>query len=106
MPINRIFEAHVDRRQDAVALVADDRRLTYAELDRYANQLAQRLRTLGERPCVRVGVLMERSLEMVGALLGVLKSGAASVPHGAAYPRDLLTFMLEDADVEHEGKEV
>ncbi len=99
MPIHRIFEAHVARRPDTVALVADDRRLTYAELDRYANQLAQRLRTLGARPGVRVGVLMERSLEMVVALLGVLKSGAAYVPLGAAYPRDLLAFMLEDADV-------
>ena len=99
MPIHRIFEAHVARRPDAVALVADDRRLTYAELDRYANHLAQRLRTLGARPGVRVGVLMERSLEMVVALLGVLKSGAAYVPLGAAYPRDLLAFMLEDADV-------
>src|SRR5205809_147605 len=99
MPIHRIFEAHVARRPDAVALVADDRRLTYAELDRYANQLAQRLRTLGARPGVRVGVLVERAVEMVVALLGVLKSGAAYVPLGAAYPRDLLTFMLEDADV-------
>jgi amino acid adenylation domain-containing protein len=73
--------------------------LTYAELDRRANQLAHYLRTLGVRPEVSVGVCMERSLELPIALLGVLKAGGAYLPLDPAYPRERLTYMLEDAQV-------
>jgi amino acid adenylation domain-containing protein len=81
---------------DAVALEADDRTLTYRELNRRANQLAHYLRALGVGPDMFVAVCMERSLDMVVALLGVLKAGGAYVPLDISYPPVRLAFMLED----------
>jgi len=81
---------------DAVALVADDRMLTYREVNRRANQLAHYLRALGVGPDILVAVCMERSLDMVVALLGVLKAGGAYVPLDTSYPPLRLAFMLED----------
>src|SRR5205085_2193053 len=68
--------------------------LTYDELDRRANQLAHHLRSLGVGPDVAVGVCMERSLQLVVALLGVLKAGGAYVPLDPSYPPERLAFML------------
>jgi amino acid adenylation domain-containing protein len=81
---------------DAVALVADNRMLTYGELNRRANQLAHYLRALDVGPDMLVAVCMERSLDMVVALLGVLKAGGAYVPLDPTYPPLRLKFMLED----------
>jgi len=72
-------------------------RLSYRELDRRANQLAHHLRSLGVGPEVRVGLCLERSLEMVVGLLGVLKAGGAYVPARPGYPADRLAYMLGDA---------
>lgn len=71
--------------------------LTYADLDRRANQLAHYLRTLGIGPEVRVGIYLERSLDMLVALLGVLKAGGAYVPLDPGYPHERLAFMLADS---------
>src|SRR5262249_22273394 len=73
--------------------------LTYAELNRRANQLAHRLRKLGVGPEMLVGICMERCLELLIGLLGVLKAGAAYVPLDPTYPRQRLAAMLDDAQV-------
>ncbi|HYO62019.1 MAG TPA: amino acid adenylation domain-containing protein [Pyrinomonadaceae bacterium] len=95
--LHELFERQAARTPDAVAVAFEGERLTYDALNRRANQLARRLRAHGVGPESRVGVLMERSTEMVVALLGVLKSGAAYVPLDAQYPRERLSFMLRDA---------
>ena len=82
-----------------MALECQGERLTYRELNGRANRLARCLKELGVGPEVLVGVLVERSLEMVASLLAVLKAGGAYVPLDPAYPKERLAFMLEDAKV-------
>ncbi|HEY0097574.1 MAG TPA: amino acid adenylation domain-containing protein [Pyrinomonadaceae bacterium] len=96
--IHQLFEARVEETPEAVALLFDAQTMTYAELNRRANQLAHSLQGRGIAPEVRVGILMDRSLEMVVAILGVLKAGGAYVPLDPAYPKDRLAFMLHDSD--------
>jgi amino acid adenylation domain-containing protein/non-ribosomal peptide synthase protein (TIGR01720 family) len=91
------FEQWADRTPDAVAVVAAGEALTYAELDRRANQFARRLRALGVTVDSKVGLCAERSPEMIVGLLGILKAGAAYVPLDPAYPAERLAFMVEDA---------
>jgi amino acid adenylation domain-containing protein len=95
--VHELFEAQVDRIPDAVALVLGDQQLTYGELNRRANQLAHFLRGLGVGSESLVGICLERSFEMVIALLGILKAGAAYVPLDTGYPKERLSFMIEDA---------
>ncbi|HYH79200.1 MAG TPA: amino acid adenylation domain-containing protein, partial [Longimicrobium sp.] len=95
--IHALFEAQVERRPDAVAVVAEGDALTYAELNAHANQLAHHLRTLGAGPDARVALCMERGVEMMVGLLGVLKAGAAYVPLDPSYPEDRLRHMLADS---------
>jgi amino acid adenylation domain-containing protein len=97
--IHELFEAQVERTPDAVAVVYEDKQLSYRELNRRANQLAHHLRRLGVGPEVLVGVCMERSLEMLLGLLGTLKAGGAYLPLDPTYPGERLAFMLEDAKV-------
>jgi amino acid adenylation domain-containing protein len=97
--VHELFEAQAAKTPDAVALVFGGERLSYTELDRRANRLAHALRRLGVGPEVLVGVLTERSVEMVVGLLAVLKAGGAYVPADPAYPAERLAFMLEDARV-------
>jgi non-ribosomal peptide synthetase component F len=92
--IHELFQAQAARTPGAVAVRFEEESLTYRELNERANRLAHHLRGLGVGPEVRVGVLMERSLEMVVALLAVLKAGGAYVPLDPAYPADRLAFML------------
>jgi amino acid adenylation domain-containing protein len=98
--IHQLFAAQVTRTPDVVALTYGAQQLTYAELDRRANQLAQHLRALGVGPELRVGIAMARSPELVIALLGTLKAGGAYVPLDPSYPPDRLTFMLSDAQAQ------
>ncbi len=95
----QLFEAQVERTPDAVAVSMGRKALRYSELNARANQLARHLQTLGAKPGVTVGIGLERSLEMVIALMAVLKTGAAYVPLDPEFPRDRLRFMTQDASV-------
>jgi amino acid adenylation domain-containing protein len=97
--LHELFEAQVERTPDAIAVVYEDQQLSYRELNEQGNQLAHYLRKLGVGPEKTVGVLMERSLEMVIGLLGILKAGGAYVPFDTAYPKERLAFMLDDSQV-------
>lgn len=94
--VHQAFEAQADRTPDAVALVDDGRSLTYRELDRRANQLANALIAQGTQPDQMIGIYVERSIEMMVGLLGILKAGAAYVPMDPSYPGERIAIMLED----------
>ncbi|ASR33933.1 non-ribosomal peptide synthetase [Prauserella marina] len=91
------FAANVARDPDAIAVVADDAELSYRELDERSDRLAARLREHGSGPEQFVAVAIPRSAELVVALLGVLKSGAAYLPLDLDYPADRIAFMLADS---------
>lgn len=95
--VHQLFEEQVERTPDAVALVFEGQSMTYHELNGRANQLAWHLRSLGADPNVLVGLCVERSLEMVVGLLGILKAGSAYLPLEPAFPLERLVFMAEDA---------
>ncbi|HET9786604.1 MAG TPA: amino acid adenylation domain-containing protein, partial [Pyrinomonadaceae bacterium] len=95
--IHQLFEAQATHTPEAVALVYENEQLTYAQLNARSNQLAHYLRTLGVGAETLVGVCTDRSIDMVVALLGVLKSGGAYLPLDPSYPRERLSFMLADA---------
>ena len=97
--LHELVEAQVARTPEATAVVFGDERLSYRELDRRANRLAGRLRALGVGPDIRVGVCLERSLDLVVALLGVLKAGGAYVPLDPDHPPRRLAWILADAQV-------
>nr|WP_244172052.1 non-ribosomal peptide synthetase [Myxococcus virescens] len=97
--LSALFEAQVQRTPDAVAVEYEDRRLTYGELNRRANQLAHHLRAMGVGPEVRVGLCVERSLELVVSVLGILKAGGVYVPLDASYPLERLAWMKAEAGV-------
>ena len=94
--LSNLFEAQVERTPDAEALVFRDERLSYRVLNRLANQVAQRLRALGVGPESLVALCLERSIEMVVGILGILKSGGSYVPLDPAYPKKRLAFILDD----------
>ena len=95
--LHALVEAQVERTPDAVAVEFEGQQLTYRELDQRANQLAHALRERGVGPETRVGLCVERSLEMAVGLLGILKAGGAYMPLDAGYPPARLAFMLEDS---------
>ncbi|MEH1814616.1 MAG: MupA/Atu3671 family FMN-dependent luciferase-like monooxygenase [Nostoc sp.] len=97
--IHELFAQQVELTPDAVAVVFEDEQLTYHELNQRANCLAHHLRKLGVTSEALVGIYMERSLEIVLAMLAVLKAGGAYLPLDPTYPKERLTFMLEDAGV-------
>ncbi|MUG92217.1 amino acid adenylation domain-containing protein [Scytonema sp. UIC 10036] len=97
--LHQLFETQVERTPDAVAVVFEEKQMTYQELNQRANQLAHHLQVLGVKPEVLVGVYLERSLDMVVSILGILKAGGAYVPLDPTYPKERLAFMQEDAQV-------
>ena len=97
--IQQLFEVQVEQTPEAVAVVCENGQLTYRELNRRANQLAHFLQKLGVGSESRVGISLERSLEMIVGLLGILKAGGAYVPLDPAYPRERLAYMIEDAGI-------
>jgi amino acid adenylation domain-containing protein/thioester reductase-like protein len=95
--IHQLLENQALLNPDAIAVVFQDEQLTYQELNNKANQVAHYLQSLGVKPETFVGVCIERSLEMVIALLGVLKAGGAYIPLDPSYPSDRIAFMIEDS---------
>jgi amino acid adenylation domain-containing protein len=97
--IHQLFEAQAAHTPDAVAVVFEEQELTYHELNIEANKLAHHLQARGVGPEVLVGIYVERSLEMVVGLLGIIKAGGAYVPLDPAYPQERLAFILRDAQI-------
>ncbi|KST68530.1 non-ribosomal peptide synthetase [Mastigocoleus testarum] len=97
--IHELFADRVKEKPNAIALSFKDQQLTYQELNFRANKLARYLQRLGVRPEVRVGICVERSLEMVVGLLGILKAGGAYVALDSAYPQERLNFMVSDSQI-------
>ncbi len=95
---HQLFEKQAAERPGAVAAEFGARRLSYRELDEHAERLASRLRSLGVKPEVPVGIYLERSLEMLVAVLGVLKAGGAFVPLDPMLPAERIGFVLEDSE--------
>ena len=102
--IHELFEQQAERTPEAVAVQYEEQQLTYAQLNAKANQLAHRLRAMRDaagapvvKPDTLVAISVERSLEMVVGLLGILKAGAAYVPVDPEYPQDRIAYVLQDA---------
>nr|VFJ54372.1 MAG: amino acid adenylation domain-containing protein [Candidatus Kentron sp. FW] len=97
--VHELFEAQAAKTPDAVAVIFEDKEISYGELNARANRLAHRLRKLGVGPEVLVGLFVARSADMVVGLLAILKAGGAYVPLDPEYPVDRLAFMAGDADL-------
>ncbi|MBD2494898.1 non-ribosomal peptide synthetase [Nostoc sp. FACHB-280] len=97
--IHQLFEAQVEQTPNAVAVIFENHQLTYKEVNEQANQIANYLQEIGVKPDDIVGVCMQRSLELVPALLAILKAGGAYLPLDPTYPKERLAFMLTDAQV-------
>ncbi|WP_010446051.1 condensation domain-containing protein, partial [Pseudomonas asplenii] len=97
LPLHALFEARVAKCGDSVAVVDEQGSLSYEALNRQANRIAHRLIELGVGPDDRVAICVDRSVQMLAGLLGILKAGAAYVPLDPYFPRDRLTYMLESS---------
>ena len=97
--VHQLFEEQVERTPEAIALIFEERELTYRELNERANQLAHYLRGLGVEPETLVGLYLDRSPELIVGILGILKAGCAYMPMDITYPKQRLEFMLSDAAV-------
>jgi amino acid adenylation domain-containing protein/thioester reductase-like protein len=97
--IHQLVEHQAAQTPDAIAVTFQDQRLTYQQLNEKANQVAHYLQTLGVQSETFVGVCIERSFEMVIALLGILKAGGAYVPLDPSYPSERIAFMIEDSQL-------
>jgi amino acid adenylation domain-containing protein len=97
--IHQLFEEQVEQTPGNVAVVLEDKKLTYRELNARANQLAHYLQKLGVGPEVLVGICVERSPEMVIGLMGILKAGGAYVPLDPNHPQERLVFMMSDSKI-------
>ena len=95
--VHQLFEAQVEQVPDSVAVIFEQDRLTYRELNSRANQLAHHLQGVGIGPEDLVGVALDRSLELIVGLVGVLKAGAAYLPLDPAYPVERLAYLTADA---------
>ncbi|MEH2433564.1 MAG: amino acid adenylation domain-containing protein [Nostoc sp.] len=97
--IHQLFEYQVEKTPEQIAVIFEDKQVSYQELNQRANQLAHYLQTLNVQPEVLVGICLERSLEMIVGLLAILKAGGAYVPLDPAYPSERLALMLEDSQL-------
>jgi amino acid adenylation domain-containing protein len=97
--IHEIFADQVQQTPDAIAVVFEEQKLTYKELNTRANQLAHYLQTLGVKPEVLVGICLERSIEMIVGILGILKAGGAYVPLDPNYPQERLNLIFQDTQL-------
>lgn len=94
------FEAQVEQTPDSIALTFESETVTYAALNRRANQIAHFLRNRGAGPEVQIGLCMDRCIDMVAGLLGILKAGGAYVPLDPGYPPERLAFMIRDSQTQ------
>ncbi|MHC5719416.1 MAG: AMP-binding protein, partial [Nostoc sp.] len=94
--VHRLFEEQVERTPNSIAVTFSDKKLTYRELNARANQMAHYLQKFGVGPEVLVGICVERSLEMIVGILGILKAGGVYIPLDPNYPSERLAFILED----------
>ena len=99
LSIHHLFELQVERTPDEVAVVFGNQELSYLELQNRANQLAHYLQGLGVKPEVLVGICVERSIEMIVGILGIIKAGGAYVPLDPTYPTERLNYMVADANI-------
>ncbi|MEA2172453.1 MAG: hypothetical protein QOD00_45, partial [Blastocatellia bacterium] len=97
--LHQLFERQAELSPHAVAVVFQDEQISYAELNRKANQLARYLQTIGVGPESLVGICVERGLEMIVGLLGILKAGGAYLPLDPHYPQERLKFIYDDARI-------
>lgn len=97
--VHRLIAEQAARTPERTAVTCEGRSLSYAELDARSNQLARRLAALGVGPDVLVGLMCERSIELMVGLVAIQKAGGAYVPLDPAYPRDRIAYMVEDAKV-------
>ncbi len=97
--LHQLFEEQVERTPDSVAVIFEEGKYTYRRFNERANQVAHYLQTLGVGPDVCVGLYMEKSLDILVALLGILKAGGAYVPLDPLYPPERIRFMMEDIGV-------
>jgi amino acid adenylation domain-containing protein len=95
--LHELFEEQVERTPHTTAVVLESQSLTYDQLNQQANRLAHHLRTLGVKPDKRIGICVERGIDMIVALLAVLKAEGAYVPLDPGYPVERLRFMLKDS---------
>ncbi len=95
--IHQLFEEQAKRTPENIAVVYEDNQLTYRELNERANQLARLLRDKGAAPDSIVGIMAERSLEMIVGIVAILKAGGAYMPIDPEYPQDRIEYMLEDS---------
>ncbi|MGH8761725.1 MAG: amino acid adenylation domain-containing protein, partial [Nitrosospira sp.] len=98
-PVHRLIEQQAEKHPHATAVIVGDIELSYAELNRRSNRLAHRLIGMGVRPEIKVGIAVERSIEMIVGLLAILKAGGAYVPLDPEYPRERLGYMMEDSAI-------
>ncbi len=97
--IQELFEEQVEKTPDNIAVVFEDKQLTYKELNEKSNQLARVLRNKGIGSDHIVGIMVDRSLEMIIGIMGILKSGGAYLPIDAKYPKDRIEYMIKDSNV-------
>ncbi|PYY78120.1 non-ribosomal peptide synthetase [Pseudomonas sp. TKO26] len=98
--VQQLIEAQAERTPDAVALLCAGEQLSYGQFNQQANQLAHKLIERGVGPDVRVGIAVERGLDMIVGLLAVLKAGGAYVPLDPEYPQERLHYMMQDSGIE------
>lgn len=97
--IHQLFEQQAEQRPEAIAIAVEDRQVTYRELNERANQFAHYLMKVGGGLNIRVGIRMQRSVEMIAGVMGVLKAGGAYVPIDPSYPAERQLYILQNAEV-------
>jgi amino acid adenylation domain-containing protein/non-ribosomal peptide synthase protein (TIGR01720 family) len=98
--LHELFEEQAARKPEALALIYEEQRVSYRKLNERANQIAHYLRGVGVRRGSRVGLCLERSIEAIVCMLGILKADATYVPLDPRYPKSRLSFLVEDADIQ------
>jgi len=97
--IHEMFEEQVKRTPDSIAVIYEDRQMTYRQLNEKSNQIAGVLRAKGVKPDGIVGIMTDRSFEMMSSIMGILKSGGAYLPIDPKYPQDRIKYMLDEAGI-------